>query len=76
MKWIAHLEDHMSKLHMIVAIPNKEAVTVARVLHQWITAYGIPDILQSDNGTEFKGVCLELAKNHGIKIINGRPCTP
>lgn len=34
------------------------------------------EILQSDNGTEFKGICLELVKRYGVKVINGRPRTP
>ena len=34
------------------------------------------DILQSDNGSEFKGVCLELMKSFGVRIINGQPRTP
>lgn len=34
------------------------------------------DILQSDNGSEFKGVCLELVKSFGIRVINGPPRTP
>lgn len=34
------------------------------------------DILQSDNGSEFKGVCLELVKSFGVRVINGRPQSP
>lgn len=34
------------------------------------------DILQSDNRSEFKGVCLELVKSFGVRVINGRPRTP
>lgn len=34
------------------------------------------DILQSDNGSKFKGVCLELVISFGVHVINGRPRTP
>ena len=34
------------------------------------------DILQSDNGSDFKGVCLALATNFDARIINGQPRTP
>ena len=34
------------------------------------------DILQSDNESEFKGVCLALATNFGTHVISGRPRTP
>lgn len=68
--------DHFSKIRKKIAMENKEAATVARVVHQWICTYGIMDILQSDNVTEFKGVCLELVRKYGIRVINGRPRTP
>ena len=31
--WICHMEDHFSKFHMLFAMPNKEAPTVARHIH-------------------------------------------
>ncbi len=75
-KWIAHLVCCMSKIRMLLALPNKEAVTVATAVNRWICIYGAMDILQSDNGSEFKGVCLELVKSFGVRVINGRPRTP
>lgn len=74
--WICHMEDHFSKFHMLFAMTNKEAATVARHVHTWISILGISEILQSDNGSEFKGICLELMRRYGIKVINGRPRTP
>lgn len=75
-KWIAHLVCYMSKIRMLLALPNKEAVTVASAVNRWICIYGAMNILQSDNGSEFKGVCLELVKSFVIRVINGRPRTP
>ena len=74
--WICHMEDHFSKFHMLFAMANKEAPTVAYHIHTWIAILGVFKILQSDNGTEFKGICLELMRRYGIKVINGRPRTP
>ena len=74
--WICHMEDHFSKFHQLYALPKKEPYFVARKVHKWITSFGIMEILQSDNGTEFKGVCAELLLRYGVKIINGRPRTP
>lgn len=37
---------------------------------------GIMQILQSDNGREFKGALLLLMKQHNVRIKNGRPRTP
>ncbi len=74
--WICHMEDHFSKFHMLFPMANKEAPTVARHIHTWISILGVFEILQSDNGTEFKGICLELMRRYGVKVINGRPRTP
>ena len=74
--WICHMEDHFSKFHMLFAMKDKEAPTVARCIHHWIAVLGIFEILQSDNGSEFKGICLELMRRYGVKVINGRPRTP
>lgn len=74
--WIAHMVDHFSKFHFMYAMPNKESSTVARVVHHWICTFGNMEILQSDNGTEFKGVCEEILLRYGVQVINGRPRTP
>ena len=57
-------------------MPNKKASTVARCLETYIVHVRIPDIVQCDNGKEFKGAALILLKNYSIKVINGRPRTP
>lgn len=75
-KWIAYLVCCMSKIRMLLALPNKEDVTVASAVNRWIFIFGAMEILQFDNGSEFKGVCLELVKSFGIRVINGRPRTP
>lgn len=74
--WICHLLCHFCKIRMLIALVNKEATTVARAIHRWICTFGVMKILQSDNGGEFKGVCLELARRFGVLVINGRPRTP
>lgn len=66
----------MSKIRMLLVLPNKEAVTVATAVNQWICIYGAMNILQSDNGFEFKEVCLKLVKSFGVHVINGRPQIP
>ena len=44
-KWIAHLVYCMSKIRMLLALPNKKAVTVATAVNRWICIYGAMDIL-------------------------------
>ena len=54
-KWIAHVEDHFSKFHVIWAMKNKCAEEVAQCLKERVFAYfGLPQIFQSDNGLEFR----------------------
>ena len=45
-------------------------------MSEWIGAFGVPTIVQADNGKEFKGVLKLLLLLHGVKIKNGRPRTP
>lgn len=70
-KWIAYLVYCIFKIHILFALPNKKTVIVATIVNQWIYIYGAMDILWFDNSSEFKGVCLELVKSFGIRIING-----
>ena len=51
------MQDGYSRYTTAVAIPNKEAAVVANaVLNGWITKYGCPTTIHSDQGTEFKNV--------------------
>lgn len=53
--WIAHVEDHYSKFHIIWAQEHKEAEEVASGLKRHVFSFfGLPRILQCDNGKEFK----------------------
>jgi transposase InsO family protein len=74
--WILHIKDHFSKYCQLYALANKEAKTVASAMTFWLSAFGPPTIVQSDNGREFKGAFKELLLRYGIRIINGRPRTP
>lgn len=37
---------------------------------------GVPEVLQCDNGREFKDALLAFLKKHNVKLINGRRRTP
>ena len=75
-KWILHIKDHFSKYSMLYALTTKESSRIADFLQQFIKHYGVPDIIQSDNGKEFKGAVAILCKRLKIKVINGRPRHP
>jgi len=74
--WILHVKDHFSKVTFLYALQDKTAAGVAKCMAQLMGIIGFPKIIQCDNGNEFKGELLILSKQHGIKIINGRPRHP
>lgn len=69
-KWILHAKDHFSKFSYLYALKSKEAGEVAGAFGYWIMSFGPPQIVQCDNGSEFKGASRLLLQKHGIKIKN------
>ena len=61
---------------MLLPMKSKRASEVASCLGIFIGLFGPPEILQIDNGKEFKGACLILFKRFGIRVIYGRPRRP
>ena len=49
--WILYMMGMFSRFRMGFFIPNKEAVD--KLITSWIRLIGPPDVLHSDNGTEF-----------------------
>jgi transposase InsO family protein len=75
-KWILHVRDHWSKHCVLYALKDKKASTVAKKLELWIRHFGIPLIVQADNGREFAGVVYILLMSLAVKIIHGNPRSP
>jgi transposase InsO family protein len=74
--WILHIKDHFSKYTVLRALKTKHSQEVANELANFVADFGVPIIMQADNGTEFKGILTALLQDHGIHIINGRPRHP
>jgi transposase InsO family protein len=53
-KWIIQVKDHFSRYVWLFALYEKDSEEVTAHLKQWIGAFGEPQIIQSDNGSEFK----------------------
>ena len=60
-KYILTVRDHCTSFVQLRALVQKTAIEVARVLHTIFGTFGLPAILQSDNGREFK--------NDHIKVL-------
>ena len=78
--WIGHFMDHFSKYHVLFPLEDKSGPRVARMLLQQVLCYfGLPYIVQSDNGREFVNSVLEGLLDiwpGETQIINGRPRHP
>lgn len=68
--------DHFSKYVQAYPLPDKKAASVSKCILAWISFLGPPEIVQCDNGREFKRVLKRILRRHGIRIINGRPRHP
>ncbi len=74
--WILHAKDHFSKFSALWALERKQACIIARKLRKFFLQFSPPEILQCDNGREFKGVVVSLMAELKVEIILGRPRTP
>jgi hypothetical protein len=77
-KYILTITDAFTKYSEIVAIPNKEAETVAdAVFTKWICRYGCPAVIHTDGGKEFLNkIATELYQKLDIKSTHTAPAHP
>ena len=78
-RWLLVYQDHFTKFIRLRPLKNKCAVEVARVIENIFCELGIPHILQSDNGREFKNNILYSLINENrpnTKILHRKPRHP
>ena len=70
-KWILTITDHFTRWPIAVAIPDKKASTVARVLYEHlVTEHGVPRKILTDQGKEFVNEAIDLlCSRWGIKKV-------
>lgn len=70
-KNIIDIIDHFSKWYYGYLLTNKEAKNVLNKIEQYILSFGLPKILQYDNGGEFKNKIIEnyCINNNNNKLI-------
>lgn len=71
-KYILTLQDDLTKFSRAFAIPNHEAVTIAKCLvENFICIFGAPEKIVTDQGKDFMSSLLKnVAKLFKIKQIN------
>jgi hypothetical protein len=77
-EWIMNCQDHYTKFCMLEALEKKTAINVARTLYKLFGLFGVPKILQSDNGKEFRNSLVSNLNSiwPGIKLVHGRARYP
>jgi hypothetical protein len=77
-EYILRYIDHLSGFFYVAPLKSKHAQPVGMKLLQIFSTSIIPEILQSDNGSEFLGKCIDLIKKYypNIHIVKGRPRHP
>ena len=79
-KYISHVICHFTSFNILWPLEKKEAEEVACGLRTMVFAYyGLPSILHSDNGLEFKNALVTNLVNTWsgtCKIVHGKPRCP
>jgi hypothetical protein len=76
-KYIMVVVDVCTRFVFLRAIPNKMASTIAEELFNLFCQVGFPNVIQSDNGTEFKNGLLEdIAAKAGLEHRFATPYHP
>ena len=75
-RYILSFLDVFSRFVVIRPLRNKKAESVTRAVKEICATHGYPDIIQTDNGTEFHGKFKRFVKSKGIKHIISRPYHP
>jgi hypothetical protein len=76
--YILRYVDHLSGFGHLAPLKSKDAEPIGFKLLEIFSSCIIPEILQSDNGSEFLGDCIGIIKKYypNIHIVKGRPRHP
>ncbi|KAG1682661.1 KRAB-A domain-containing protein 2 [Nymphon striatum] len=77
-KWILVYQDHLTKFCVLRPLTSKRAAEVAYQLMDIFLLFGAPQILQSDNGSEFTAAVISELKElwTGLLLVHGKPRHP
>ena len=74
-KFILNYQDHLTKYVTLRVLTCKRAEAVAAKLLEIFLTFGVPVVLQSDNGREFVNSIIEELKEYWpeLHIVHGKP---
>ena len=76
-KYIFNIIDHYTKICGSYLLENKKSDSILIALNDFISRYGYPTIIQSDNGKEFRNIKLqEFCEINNIKLYYSKPRHP
>ena len=76
-KYILNIIEHFSKLCKSYLLDNKKSIGILNSFKSFITEYGVPLSVGTDNGREFKNKLLsDYMKDNNIKYVHGLPYKP
>ena len=76
-RYTCDIIDHFSKYCCSYPLLNKKAITVLGAIINFINAVGKPEIIQADNGKEFKNSHLiKYCHDNNITLLHSRPRHP
>ena len=75
--WVIDIIDHFSKFLMSFPIVQNDAINTLNCIKEFCVLKGMPKIIQSDNGSEYKNSLIEeFCNNNNIKHIYSSPYHP
>ena len=75
-RYVLVVLDVFSRFIFLRPLQSKSSTEVASVVMQIFSDVGPPNIIQTDQGTEFKGVVEQVMNKLKVKIIHSRPYHP
>ena len=75
-RYILSVLDVFSRFVWLKAIQTKHSFIIAAKLKEIYQEHGSPRVVQSDQGSEFKGAVTQLCRDMNIKTIYSRPYHP
>lgn len=75
-EYILTVIDVFSRFVMLRPLEKKTSKEVKHELSKLFAEHGQPDIIQCDQGSEFKGSTDTFLKKRGVKVIRSRPYHP